>query len=160
LRSRSVWESNGTLDIRCQVPSRHHVHLRVIDVRCGGRWRSMDAASRRGDRTYRSFICIERDSGGFGFLGRAVYPYDQTHPRDPVRNDYPPAMRRSIEFVLIGPVLRSRVIRRLSQDRGQHLRKLRIHQMVAPNEDQPHHSSSGYPTIRRSEASDTRTPST
>jgi hypothetical protein len=32
--------------------------------------------------------------------------------------------------------------------------------MVAPNEDQPRHSSSGYPTIRRSEASDARTPST
>jgi hypothetical protein len=32
--------------------------------------------------------------------------------------------------------------------------------MVAPNEDQPHHSSSGYPTIERSEASDARTPST
>jgi hypothetical protein len=31
--------------------------------------------------------------------------------------------------------------------------------MVAPNEDQPRHSSSGYPTIRRSEASDARTPS-
>jgi hypothetical protein len=32
--------------------------------------------------------------------------------------------------------------------------------MVAPNEDQPCHSSSGYPTIERSEASDARTPST
>jgi hypothetical protein len=32
--------------------------------------------------------------------------------------------------------------------------------MVVPNEDQPHHSSSGYPTIERSEASDARTPST
>jgi hypothetical protein len=32
--------------------------------------------------------------------------------------------------------------------------------MVALNEDQPHHSSSGYPTIGRSEASDARTPST
>jgi hypothetical protein len=32
--------------------------------------------------------------------------------------------------------------------------------VVAPNEDQPRHSSSGYPTIRRSEASDARTPST
>jgi hypothetical protein len=32
--------------------------------------------------------------------------------------------------------------------------------MVAPNEDQPRHSSSGYPIIRRSEASDARTPST
>jgi hypothetical protein len=32
--------------------------------------------------------------------------------------------------------------------------------MVAPNEDQSRHSSSGYPTIRRSEASDARTPST
>jgi hypothetical protein len=32
--------------------------------------------------------------------------------------------------------------------------------MVVPNEDQPRHSSSGYPTIRRSEASDARTPST
>jgi hypothetical protein len=32
--------------------------------------------------------------------------------------------------------------------------------MVAPNEDQPHHSCSGYPTIGRSEASDARTPST
>jgi hypothetical protein len=32
--------------------------------------------------------------------------------------------------------------------------------MMAPNEDQPRHSSSGYPTIRRSEASDARTPST
>jgi hypothetical protein len=32
--------------------------------------------------------------------------------------------------------------------------------MVAPNEDQPNHSSSGYPTIGRSEASDARTPST
>jgi hypothetical protein len=32
--------------------------------------------------------------------------------------------------------------------------------MVTPNEDQPRHSSSGYPTIGRSEASDTRTPST
>jgi hypothetical protein len=32
--------------------------------------------------------------------------------------------------------------------------------MVAPNEDQPHHSSSRYPTIGRSEASDARTPST
>jgi hypothetical protein len=32
--------------------------------------------------------------------------------------------------------------------------------MVAPNEDQPCHSSSGYPTIGRSEASDARTPST
>jgi hypothetical protein len=32
--------------------------------------------------------------------------------------------------------------------------------MVAPNEDQPRHSSSGYPTIERSETSDTRTPST
>jgi hypothetical protein len=32
--------------------------------------------------------------------------------------------------------------------------------MVAPNEDQPHHSSNGYPTIGRSEASDARTPST
>jgi hypothetical protein len=32
--------------------------------------------------------------------------------------------------------------------------------MVAPNEDQPRHSSSGYPTIGRSEASDVRTPST
>jgi hypothetical protein len=36
----------------------------------------------------------------------------------------------------------------------------RIICMVAPNEDQPHHSSNGYPTIGRSEASDTRTPST
>jgi hypothetical protein len=32
--------------------------------------------------------------------------------------------------------------------------------MVAPNEDQPRHSSSGYPTIGRSEASDARTSST
>jgi hypothetical protein len=32
--------------------------------------------------------------------------------------------------------------------------------MVAPNEDQPRHSSSGYPTIGRSEASDARTLST
>jgi hypothetical protein len=32
--------------------------------------------------------------------------------------------------------------------------------MVAPNEDQPRHSSSGYPTIRRSEALNARTPST
>jgi hypothetical protein len=32
--------------------------------------------------------------------------------------------------------------------------------MVAPNKDQPRHSSSRYPTIRRSEASDARTPST
>jgi hypothetical protein len=32
--------------------------------------------------------------------------------------------------------------------------------MVAPNEDQPRHSSNGYPTIGRSEASDARTPST
>jgi hypothetical protein len=32
--------------------------------------------------------------------------------------------------------------------------------MVAPNEDQPRHSSSGYPTIGRSEASDARTPNT
>jgi hypothetical protein len=32
--------------------------------------------------------------------------------------------------------------------------------MVAPNEDQPRHSSSGYSTIGRSEASDARTPST
>jgi hypothetical protein len=32
--------------------------------------------------------------------------------------------------------------------------------MVAPNEDQPRHSSSGYPTIGRFEASDARTPST
>jgi hypothetical protein len=31
--------------------------------------------------------------------------------------------------------------------------------MVAPNEDQPRHSSSRYPTIGRSEASDARTPS-
>jgi hypothetical protein len=31
--------------------------------------------------------------------------------------------------------------------------------MVAPNEDQPRHSSSGYPTIGRSEASDAQTPS-
>jgi hypothetical protein len=31
--------------------------------------------------------------------------------------------------------------------------------MVAPNDDQPCHSSSGYPTIGRSEASDARTPS-
>jgi hypothetical protein len=128
LRSRSIRKSNGTLDIRCQVPSRHQVHLQVIDIRCGGRWRSTEAASRRGDRTYRSFICIERDTGGFGFLRRAVYQYGQTRLRDPGRNDYPPAMRRSIEFVLIGPVLRSRVIRRLSRDRGQHLWKLRRHQ--------------------------------
>jgi hypothetical protein len=32
--------------------------------------------------------------------------------------------------------------------------------MVAPNEDQPRHSSSEYPTIGRSDASDARTPST
>jgi hypothetical protein len=32
--------------------------------------------------------------------------------------------------------------------------------MVAPNEDQPYHSSSGYPTIGKSEALDARTPST
>jgi hypothetical protein len=32
--------------------------------------------------------------------------------------------------------------------------------MVTPNEDQPRHSSSGYPTIGRSEASDAQTPST
>jgi hypothetical protein len=32
--------------------------------------------------------------------------------------------------------------------------------MVAPNKDQSRHSSSGYPTIGRSEASDARTPST
>jgi hypothetical protein len=32
--------------------------------------------------------------------------------------------------------------------------------MVALNEDQPRHSSSGYPTIGRSEASDAQTPST
>jgi hypothetical protein len=32
--------------------------------------------------------------------------------------------------------------------------------MVAPNDDQTRHSSSGYPTIGRSEASDARTPST
>jgi hypothetical protein len=32
--------------------------------------------------------------------------------------------------------------------------------MVAPNEDQPRHSSSGYPTSGRSEASDAQTPST
>jgi hypothetical protein len=36
----------------------------------------------------------------------------------------------------------------------------RLIYMVAPNEDQARHSSSGYPTIRRSEASDARTPST
>jgi hypothetical protein len=36
----------------------------------------------------------------------------------------------------------------------------RLNCMVAPNEDQPRHRSSGYPTIGRSEASDARTPST
>jgi hypothetical protein len=36
----------------------------------------------------------------------------------------------------------------------------RLNFMVAPNEDQLRHSSSGYPTIGRSEASDARTPST
>jgi hypothetical protein len=36
----------------------------------------------------------------------------------------------------------------------------RLIYMVAPNEDQPRHSSNGYPTIERSEASDARTPST
>jgi hypothetical protein len=36
----------------------------------------------------------------------------------------------------------------------------RLIYMVAPNEDQPCHSSSGYPTIGRYEASDARTPST
>jgi hypothetical protein len=35
----------------------------------------------------------------------------------------------------------------------------RLNCMMAPNEDQPRHSSSGYPTIGRSEASDARTPS-
>jgi hypothetical protein len=35
----------------------------------------------------------------------------------------------------------------------------RLIYMVTPNEDQPRHSSSGYPTIGRSEASDARTPS-
>jgi hypothetical protein len=73
-------------------------------------------------------------------------------------------MRRSIEFVLIGPVLRSRVIQRLSRDRGQHLRKLRRHQLPhlygSPKRRSARHSSSGYPTIGRSEASDARTPST
>jgi hypothetical protein len=44
--------------------------------------------------------------------------------------------------------------------RGSSASPSRLICMVAPNEDQPRHSSSGYPTIGRSEASDARTPST
>jgi hypothetical protein len=75
-------------------------------------------------------------------------------------------MRRSIEFVLIGPVLRSRAIRRVSRDRGQHRRKLRRHQLphlyggpkrrsAPPQLQRVSHHREG-----RSEASDARTPST
>jgi hypothetical protein len=44
--------------------------------------------------------------------------------------------------------------------RGSSASPSRLICMVAPNEDQPHHSSSGYPTNGRSEVSDARTPST
>jgi hypothetical protein len=34
------------LDVRCQVPLRHSVHLRVINVCCRGGWKSQDATPR------------------------------------------------------------------------------------------------------------------
>jgi hypothetical protein len=164
LRSRSVRESNGALDIQHQVPTRHRVHLRIIDVRCGedGDLRMLplgEAAEYIAPSSASSETQAESDL----FDG----PYIHTVK-----------LIRGIPVVTT--ILRpcagaaSSSPSALSSDQGSSenypeigvntcessTNTSRLICMVAPNEYQPRHSSSGYPTIGRSEASDARTPST
>jgi hypothetical protein len=67
------------LDVRCQVPFQHPVHLWIINIRRGRRWRPEDAASGASTRTHHTgtwtrsnvssyFICIRRCVDSFAGL--------------------------------------------------------------------------------------------
>jgi hypothetical protein len=131
-RSRYVRKDHITLDVRRQVPLRHSIHLRVIDVYCGGRWKSQDVAFKASTRASRISIwtisifsdyliynrrCLLR----FGSLCRAAYPHRQACLGYSNRDVYPPATDWGIELILIGSVLRSRFSWWLPRDRGKYL---------------------------------------
>jgi hypothetical protein len=96
---------------------------------------------------------------------RALYPHYQDRSGYPGHDVYPPAIGWSIEFVIISSSTAS-PDQDSSNDypeievsaRGDSVRKGRLIFMVPLNRDPSHNNSNRYPTIRRSEASEHRTP--
>jgi hypothetical protein len=108
----SVREDHGILEFRHEVPSRHPVYLRVTDVCRRRGWRPQDAAPRAsaGASYSCSFICIERCLLRYRSFCRVIDPHRQAHLGYFDHDVHPPAIRRSIEFIFIGIVPRSRFI--------------------------------------------------
>jgi hypothetical protein len=110
----------------------HPVHLWVIDVSCGGRWRSQDAAPRvntstpcAGTWTSSIFsshlICIRRCLLRSRSLCRTLYPHRQTHLGYSDHDIYPLAIGWSIKLVLIDNIPWSRFVWWLPWDRDEYL---------------------------------------
>jgi hypothetical protein len=102
-RSRSVREDHGTLDVRRQGSSWHSVHLWVIDIHHGGRWRSEDAAPEGSTRapcasawTQSMFSSKLIDTGWCLFkirsLSRALHLHRRDHLGNPSHDIHPPAI--------------------------------------------------------------------
>jgi hypothetical protein len=151
------------LEFGHEVPFRHTVYLRVANICCWGGWRPQDAASRASARASYSCSCIYigRFLLRFGSFYRVIHSHRQAHLRYFDRDVHPwPFIRASSSSSLASspgqdssdnyPDIGASACENSTEDN-------RLILMVAPNRDRSHNSSSGYPTIGRSEASDAQT---
>jgi hypothetical protein len=172
-RSKSIQEDHDTLDVQRQLPIRHSIYLRVIDVCRGGRWKPQDAATRVSTRAPHtgiwtssmspaisstsdgncsgldpyagSYICIAKLIQGIPIMASTLQPLDEASsssssaasPDQDSADDYPEIGGSTCwNSVEVG----------------------RLIIKVALTGAQSNNSSSRYPTIGRSEASDAQTP--
>jgi hypothetical protein len=172
-RSRSIREDHGTLDIQRQLPLQHPVHLRIIDICCGGRWESQDAATglapERLTPVYEQAPCLPAISFTTGGAYSGLDSYAGLHIRTV-------KLIRGIPIVtsILQPSARVSSLPSLAaspdQDSADDYPEIggstcgdlteegRLIVMVALTGGPSQHSSSRYHTIDRSEASNAQTP--
>jgi hypothetical protein len=153
------------LDFRCEVPSWHTVYLRVTDVCHWGGWRPQDAApgpapehlapapsSTSGitcsglDPFVGLYICAAKLIQSMSIMTSTLRT--STEALRSSSSASFPRQDSSDEYPEIG-----------ASACGKSIEDSHLIFMVAPNRDRSRNSSSGYPTIGRSETSGAQTPS-
>jgi hypothetical protein len=161
---RSVREDHGTLEFRHEVPSWHSVYLRVANIcRWGGR-RPQDAAL--GPALEHPTPAPSSTSGGASsgldpFSGLYIHTAKLIRGISIVTSTLRPfigASSSSLSASSPGRDSSDDYPKIGASACGNSAEDSHLILMVAPNGDRSCNSSSGYPTIGRSEASDAQTP--
>jgi hypothetical protein len=160
-RSRSVWEDDGTKDVRCQVSLWHSAYLQVIDLCRRERRRSKDAAPRSAPE-HLALASSSASGGSCSGLDLCAGSYIHT-----AKIIWGIPVVTSILRTLVGALSPSASALTPDPDSSDDYPDIgastygepgeggHLICMVASSGDRSNNTSSRYPTIGRSEASDT-----